>query len=142
MRVNFFLKILEEHAEIKSGIKCFFKINDMFNYTKINNIVVIYPGDSLTINDLEGAWRCVDESLRHYPEKVVLDLSALSSIDSAGIGFLVKLHKKTRIYCVDLVFTGLSDSLKRLFLVTGILPFFNIIPAEELQSSVLESTLY
>lgn len=114
----------------------------MFNYTKINNIIVIYPGESLTINELEGAWSCVDESLRHYPEKVIVDLSALSSIDSAGIGFLVKLHKKTRIYCVDLVFTGLSDSLKRLFFVTGILPFFNVISPEELQSSVLETAFY
>jgi len=110
----------------------------MFNYTKISNVIVIYSGESLTINDIEDGWRCVDESLRHYPEKIILDLSALSSIDSAGIGFLVKIHKKTRIYCIDLVFTGLSDSLKRLFLVTGILPFFNIVPAEEIQSSLTE----
>jgi anti-anti-sigma factor len=114
----------------------------MINYTKINNVIVIYPGESLTINDLESAWICVDESLRHYPEKVILDLSSLSSIDSAGIGFLVKVHKKTRIYCINLIFTGLSDSLKRLFHVTGILPFFNIIAAEELQTSVLENSIY
>ena len=114
----------------------------MFNYTKINNAVVIYPGESLTINDLESAWKCVDQSLRHYPDKVIIDLSALQSIDSAGIGFLVKVHKKTKIYCINLVFTGLSDSLRRLFFVTGILPFFNVISAEELQSAFYESSLY
>jgi anti-anti-sigma factor len=119
-----------------------FKENVMINYTKINNVIVICPGDSLTINDLEGAWRCVEESFSHYPEKIIMDLSSLSSIDSAGIGFLVKLNKKTKIYCFDLLFTGLSDSLKRLFYVTGILSFFNIVSSEEIQSNVFESILY
>lgn len=114
----------------------------MLNYTKINNVIIIHAGESLTINDVEASWECINESLKHYPDRIAIDLSDLSSIDSAGIGFLVKVHKKTRIYCIDLVFTGLSDSLRRLFFVTGILPFLNIVPAEEFRSSILQCRLY
>lgn len=114
----------------------------MINYTKVNNVIIIHAGESLTINDVEGFWVCINESLKHYPDRIAIDLSELSSIDSAGIGFLVKVHKKTKIYCIDLVFTGMSDSLKRLFCVTGILPFFNIVPVEDFQSSLLECSLF
>lgn len=114
----------------------------MIHYSKINNTIIIKAGENLTINEIEISWRCINEVLKHYPERIAVDLSELSAIDSAGIGFLVKVHKKTRIYCVNLVFTGMSDSLKRLFFITGILPFFNVISEEEFQSSFLECSLY
>lgn len=114
----------------------------MMYYTRTNNNIVINTGESLTINDVEVSWSCINETLKHYPDRIIIDLSNLLSIDSAGIGFLVKVHKKTKIYCIDLIFTGMSDSLKRLFLITGILPFFNVIPAEEFDSAVMEYSLY
>ncbi len=114
----------------------------MMYYKKANNNIIINAGDSLTVNNIEVSWQCINDALKDYPDRVVIDLSELASIDSAGIGFLVKVHKKTRIYCIDLLFTGMSDSLKRLFLITGILPFFNVIPQEEINHSILEYSLY
>lgn len=137
---EFFLKILKKYAEKRVGIVP--GSDSMMNYNKANNNIIINAGDSLTINDIEVSWHCINDALKHYPDRIIINLSELTSIDSAGIGFLVKVHKKTRIYCIDLLFTGMSDSLKRLFFITGILPFFNVIPLEEFDLSVMEYSLY
>ncbi|HOP62066.1 MAG TPA: STAS domain-containing protein [Spirochaetota bacterium] len=113
----------------------------MYYFLKNSNIT-IKTGESLTVNEIEHAWQCFESGLKHYPAMVIIDFSELSSIDSAGIGFLVKIQKKTKIYCVNLVLTGMSDSLKRLFSITGILPFFKILTEEELRLFSHECVLY
>ncbi len=114
----------------------------MIEYNNINNNIMMKCGECLTINEIELSWRCFDEILKYYPQRIAIDLSEITSIDSAGIGFLVKVYKKTRIYCIELVFIGMSDSLKRLFLITGLLPFFNIMQKEEFEAATLEFNRY
>jgi len=110
------------------------------NYYKKNFSTILFnPGEKLTINEIEAGWRCFDEILKEFPISLAVNLSELSSIDSAGIGFLVKIYKKTSQYNIELIFIDMSESLKRLFSITGLLPFFCTSTRSEFETGIRET---
>ena len=72
----------------------------------------------------------VKESLQPYAEKaevkMFVDLTDVSYMDSTGLGVFVGLFKTLKSVNGDLILTGLSDRLKRLFEITGLADVMNI----------------
>jgi len=72
----------------------------------------------------------VKESLHPYAEKsginIIVDLKDVSYMDSTGLGVFVGLFKTLRANDGNLMLTGLSDRLQRLFEITGLADVMNI----------------
>ncbi|MBS4202311.1 anti-sigma factor antagonist [Bacillus sp. FJAT-49732] len=72
----------------------------------------------------------VKESLHPYAEKagikMIVDLKDVSYMDSTGLGVFVGLFKTLKAENGELILTGLSDRLKRLFEITGLADVMNI----------------
>ncbi|MBS4197253.1 STAS domain-containing protein [Lederbergia citri] len=72
----------------------------------------------------------VKESLHPYAEKsgikIIVDLKEVSYMDSTGLGVFVGLFKTLRANEGNLMLTGLSDRLQRLFEITGLADVMNI----------------
>ena len=52
--------------------------------------------------------------------KMIIDLSEVSYMDSTGLGVFVGVFKALRANEGNLILTGMSDRLKRLFDITGL----------------------
>jgi len=60
-----------------------------------------------------------------HSNRVSIDLSAVSHIDSSGVATLIEALKIARSNKTELILQGLRDRLLRLFESTGILSLFN-----------------
>lgn len=60
--------------------------------------------------------------------RIVLDLSQLSGIDSAGIGVIISMmHRIRRISGAQMILCGLSGHVEKVFMVTRIISLFNVV---------------
>lgn len=72
----------------------------------------------------------VREALLQSAEKngmqMIIDLSEVSYMDSTGLGVFVGVFKSLRANEGNLILTGMSDRLKRLFDITGLAEIMDI----------------
>jgi anti-sigma B factor antagonist len=83
--------------------------------------------------DVSGAPRVREALLAALTEgahRVTIDLSALSFIDSTGLGVLVGAYKRARSQSVDLVLTNPTRSVARVFEIAGL---DKVLPVELFQ---------
>jgi anti-anti-sigma factor len=97
-------------------------------------IVAADQGATSTI-ELEGEWDfgqsdatrdAVAQALHRHPERLVLDLSRLSFIDSSGVHALIETHNHCAAQGTRLVIVPAPPELQRVFEICGlieILPF-------------------
>lgn len=74
------------------------------------------------------------EIQRFMPKKVILDFKKVNFMDSAGIGFVIGRYKTANNYQGDLEMINVSEKLKKIFEMSGILkiiPIINKINTEE-----------
>jgi anti-sigma B factor antagonist len=86
-------------------------------------VTVIGELDRAGVQALE---RAVNEALDQRPEIVVIDLSATAFIDSAGMGSLVRGHRRAVDRAVRLALIPAPDRVHRIFELCGlddVLPF-------------------
>ncbi|MGJ8453934.1 STAS domain-containing protein [Pseudothermotoga sp. U03pept] len=63
--------------------------------------------------------------------KIVIDMSNVPYIDSAGLGTMVSLLKDTRTLGKELVLAGLRQNVKRIFEMTRLDKVFKIVDVPE-----------
>lgn len=62
--------------------------------------------------------------------EVVLDLSGVPYMSSAGLRTMLLLHRQALCQSISMTLVGLSDELRSLLSATGLLRFFTETPAE------------
>lgn len=70
---------------------------------------------------------------RHMPKRVVFDFDCVTFMDSAGIGLLMGRYKFANLLGGKLEVTNLTQSVKRIFEMSGIL---KLIPITKLEESI------
>lgn len=75
-------------------------------------LTVVGPIDNVSVDQLRSAFEDVYGSV---PSKVRLDLRAVSTINSSGIGKILMLYKNLRKENGTLEISGISDSLYETF---------------------------
>ena len=70
---------------------------------------------------------------RHMPKRVVFDFDCVTFMDSAGIGMVLGRYKFANMIGAKLEVSNLSESIKRIFEMSGILKLIPV--AEDLQLS-------
>lgn len=64
--------------------------------------------------------RVVSDALEHHPVTLIADLSALSFIDCASLGVLVRAHEYLAAHGRELIITGCQPIVLRLLDLTGL----------------------
>src|SRR3954447_22654765 len=71
----------------------------------------------------------VEESLRSGQSRVVVDMSAVTSLDSSGIGVLVRSLTQLKQQGGTLKLVGLPKVVQQTLKITGVLRLFEVFPA-------------
>ena len=67
---------------------------------------------------------------RYMPKKVIFDFNSVSFMDSAGIGLIIGRYRLTNMLGGNLEITNVTDSIKKILEMSGIL---KIIPVTEIE---------
>jgi len=67
------------------------------------------------------------EIQRRIPKEVILNFSGVSFMDSAGIGMVIGRYRVASMLGAKLEMTNVSDSVKKVFEMTGVLKIVPII---------------
>ena len=70
---------------------------------------------------------------RYMPKRVVFDFDSVTFMDSAGIGLIIGRYKFVNMLGGKLELTNLTQSVKRIFEMSGIL---KIIPVVEIHENI------
>ncbi len=68
------------------------------------------------------------EPLSRRPQRMIVDLSGVSYMDSSGVASLVKLLSRVRRDNVDLRLAGLTPRVRSVFEITRLDTVFNLYP--------------
>ncbi len=66
------------------------------------------------------------ELIDEKPNRIILDLSGVSYVDSSGVGTIVELKRRTMRYKSEVVLVGLQTRVRSLFEITRLDKFFTI----------------
>ena len=90
------------------------------------NTITIQLIDTFTADDItsvENIWELEDIN---RTKKIIFNCKNVQMINSSGLGALVTLNKKAAACNIDLIFTNISISVKKLLNVTGLDMLFKI----------------
>ena len=68
---------------------------------------------------------------RHIPKKVIFDFNSVSFMDSAGIGLIIGRYRIVNMLGGVVEIANVTDSIKRILELSGILKIIPIIELEE-----------
>lgn len=104
------------------------------DYKANGNKGVLSLKGRFTLEDKELFQNFVDQHVDGSCDTLVLDMSQLDFIDSAGIGDLIKLKMGPGKNYKHLYVMGLQDAVERVFRVSGLIQLFDSIQPDELEA--------
>ncbi len=83
--------------------------------------------DAITAPDFE---KSLDELIAAGDRAILIDLSALGYISSAGLRSILSSAKKLKALSGEILFTGLQGPVEEVFQISGFKSIFKIFPSE------------
>ena len=103
------------------------------NYYEKDKLLVFKITDEIDDYSVQKIRRKADYEIeRHMPKRVVFDFNSVTFMDSAGIGLIIGRYKFTNMLGGKLEVSNLTDSVKRIFEMSGIL---KLIPVTNLEGN-------
>jgi len=99
--------------------------------------LLIAPGDSLVANNVAGLKRELEELVQRTAQ-VVVDLSQVQFIDSAGCGVLLQFHKRLKEKGGGLAVCCISAPVRALFELVRIQRALDIYPSRQAAVKALQ----
>ena len=97
---------------------------------QIGEAAVLYCRGRFTYRDEATAFSQAIAGLLHAPQ-IVVELSGLEAIDSAGLGELVVVHMWAKASGSSLILAGASPQVRQLFELTNLSSVFEVVPTLE-----------
>jgi anti-sigma B factor antagonist len=94
----------------------------------IADVTVLYCSGRFTYRDEATAFSQKIAGLLPHARRVVVELSGLEAIDSAGLGELVVVHMWAKASGCSLKLAGASPRIRQLFELTNLLSVFDVHP--------------
>jgi anti-sigma B factor antagonist len=94
----------------------------------IDDVTVLYCRGRFTYRDEATAFSQKIAELLPHARRVVVELSGLEVIDSAGLGELVVVHMWIKASGCSLKLAGASPRVRHLLELTNLLPVFDVHP--------------
>lgn len=103
-----------------------------FELCESNGVTIVAAEGQVRISTQNEFKDYLDKLFDNYASKtVILDMKAVSYMNSAGIGIIVDTFKKFRENEGKLVLSGLSPEITKLFEVTKLNRFIDIYPSTD-----------
>ena len=103
-------------------------------YYEQDKLLVIKITEEVDECSVQKIRRRADYEIQRYmPEKVVFDFDSVTFMDSAGIGLVIGRYKVAKMLGSKLELTNLTDTVKKIFEMSGIL---KLIPVTSLEKKV------
>lgn len=99
--------------------------------TNTEELLILSLETDLKMENSPEAFREYSKELKQSHARVVIDLSRVRFVDSAGIGTLLKISEGVKKQGGELYLFGMNRALQSVFQLSGIHKFFNIIEGEE-----------
>src|SRR5271167_4976396 len=77
-----------------------------------------------------GVLTMVDTLLASGATRIVINLEQVNYVDSAGLGALIEMHRKSKAEGVGLKLCHLGPNLRQALEITRLLPIFETCPTE------------
>jgi len=95
-----------------------------------NDLILDVVGD-IGLNRSQAFQDALSLAMESRPGRLVLNLSAVVYMDSAGVASLIKLLSCCRRQNVPLVLVGLNPQVRSVFEITRLIKVFNIVNTEQ-----------
>ena len=103
-------------------------------YIEQNKLLVIKITNEIDEFSVQKIRRKADYEIQRYmPEKIVFDFDNVTFMDSAGIGLVIGRYKMAKMLGGKLEITNLTDQVRKIFEMSGIL---RLIPITNLKENV------
>jgi anti-sigma B factor antagonist len=100
------------------------------NVHEVDGIAVVGLDGRVVLGDESNALREQVKKMLASGKKIVLDMSNVSYIDSAGLGTLVAAHHSARTQGASLKLSNLGKKFQEILQVTKLLTVFDVYPSE------------
>ncbi|MBN2079182.1 MAG: STAS domain-containing protein [Spirochaetes bacterium] len=97
---------------------------------KKDAVIISLQGEML-FNDLDEADRVIMEKLEAKPRVIAIQCKHLQTLDSSGLGLLIRFSKEAARNGVKLVFLDITDHISALFDVSKLDAFFEIMSSDD-----------
>lgn len=102
-------------------------------------LVLSLKGKVLEDKLLKDILKSVEEALPKSKGKIILNLSELDYVNSTGINFFIKVLTKARIHGGDVVFYGITGSVKTIVHISKMDEVFTIVESQEEALSIFKT---
>ena len=95
-----------------------------------DKLLILKITDEIDDHNVQNIRRKADYEIERYmPKKIIFDFDSVTSMDSAGIGLIIGRYKFANMIGAKLELSNLTQSVRRIFDMSGIL---KLIPTVEL----------
>ena len=96
-----------------------------------NGVTIVSCNGRITFGEEAGILRDDLKKILSSTQRVVLDLSDVSYIDSGGLGMLVGVYSSARSAGADIKLTGLGQRLRDVLQITKLVTVFEVYDTEQ-----------
>ena len=105
-------------------------------FYKKDKILVFKITEEVDDNSVQKIRRRADYEIERYmPKRVIFDFNSVTFMDSAGIGFLIGRYKFANMLGVTLEIANLTQSVKKIFEMSGVLKLISVTSLQESTAS-------
>jgi anti-anti-sigma factor len=99
--------------------------------------VIISLQGEMVFNDLDDADRVIMAKLEVQPRVIAIQCRHLQTLDSSGLGLLIRFSKEAARRGIKLVFLDITDHVSALFDVSKLDAFFEIMSSDDFNKNFL-----
>ena len=101
-----------------------------------DKLLVFKISEEIDDHSVQKIRRRADYEIERYmPKRVIFDFNSVTFMDSAGIGFLIGRYKFANMLGVTLEIANLTQSVKKIFEMSGVLKLISITSLQESTAS-------
>ena len=101
-----------------------------------DKLLVFKISEEIDDHSVQKIRRSADYEIERYmPKRVIFDFNSVTFMDSAGIGFLIGRYKFANMLGVTLEIANLTQSVKKIFEMSGVLKLISVTSLQESTAS-------
>ncbi len=101
-------------------------------YKKEDKLLIFKITEEIDECNVQKLRRKADYDIERYmPKKVIFDFDSVTFMDSAGIGLIIGRYKIANMLNAKLEIANLSQTVKKIFEMSGILRLIPVVDLEE-----------
>ena len=93
-----------------------------------SNIKIIEPAGIFDVTQADEFYQQIDEALDQGSDKILIDLSEITFVDSSGLGVLVVALKKVKASQKEMYICSVNEQVRMLFELTSMDRVFEVLP--------------